>query len=573
MGLLDRFRKPDVEALAQTGDVTGLREALSYPHEAEVRSDAAAALGKLGERAALQSLLTAVKDDEPTVRAAAAAALGLLRDPGAIEPLESLQRDSNAEVIAAAVAALKSINDSGSGPNLGGAPDATGSHPTAILVASLLDGDAVSRQQAAATLEAQSWRPETQEQLAAYAFAKQAWSEVARCGDAALPVLLAGSRDADWHVRRQTALILSGLSHPDALEGIRAALEDADWRVRADAAKSLDTAHVAQCLRPLLLALSDDVQMVRDYATQALFRMPPSPEAAVGLLNALQDDDKRIRSGAKHLIKHNEDPDAVASVFALVEDEKAGHRDGVIRALHYVRNKKTLCPLIAALGSHHPHVRECALEILEDHHWSPSSEVDKANFLITRKDWRKFNELGADALPALCGALEDDDRQVRRHAVETIGRIGDIKALDPVVGALTDEYGLVRILAIEALGKIGTMRAMHPLFGMLNDEAAAVGEAAMKTLAEMAQNPYTSAALITALADETPATRAGAARLIREVKGPPLVGPLLATLEDEVESVRQEGIAALTEVTGKTFGEDAEAWRGWWDETVIHPNE
>jgi len=73
-----------------------------------VRSAAAQQLGALRDRAAVQPLIDALKDDAVGVRAAAALALGELQDPRAVDPLcQSLKNDPRAAKIAAARALAK----------------------------------------------------------------------------------------------------------------------------------------------------------------------------------------------------------------------------------------------------------------------------------------------------------------------------------------------------------------------------------------------------------------------------------------------------------------------------------
>jgi HEAT repeat protein len=79
-----------------------LRDALDQPR----RAQAAWALGRLRDSAALPDLMALLEDDEPPVRAAAARALGTIRDPRAVEALlrastdeEFVVRDASLEAI------------------------------------------------------------------------------------------------------------------------------------------------------------------------------------------------------------------------------------------------------------------------------------------------------------------------------------------------------------------------------------------------------------------------------------------------------------------------------------------
>jgi HEAT repeat protein len=51
--------------------------------------------------------------------------------------------------------------------------------------------------------------------------------------------------------------------------------------------------------------------------------------------------------------------------------------------------------------------------------------------------------------------LEDKDSTVRKAAAQSLGRIGDLQAVDPLVIALGDEYSDVREAAAKALENLG----------------------------------------------------------------------------------------------------------------------
>ncbi len=79
------------------------------------RSEAAVELGKLGDRAAAEPLLTAVSDVDADVAREAATALGLLGDPSAIQPLIDVVDNANGYfhtvVRAAAASSLGQLKD------------------------------------------------------------------------------------------------------------------------------------------------------------------------------------------------------------------------------------------------------------------------------------------------------------------------------------------------------------------------------------------------------------------------------------------------------------------------------
>jgi HEAT repeat protein len=82
-----------------------------------------------------------------------------------------------------------------------------------------------------------------------------------------------------------------------------------------------------------------------------------------------------------------------------------------------------------------------------------------------------------------------DDRAL---AAETLGNLGDSRAIDPLIQALSDYKSNVIEKSAEALGKIGDTRAVNPLLQLLDyhtsltNEQVGVRGAAIQALGEIA---------------------------------------------------------------------------------------
>lgn len=76
----------------------------------------------------------------------------------------------------------------------------------------------------------------------------------------------------------------------------------------------------------------------------------------------------------------------------------------------------------------------------------------------------------SQAVMPLIEALGDDHGQVRRHAADALGAIGNPQSVNSLIKALSDcEYSSVRTSAANALGIIGDKRAVEPLINALID--------------------------------------------------------------------------------------------------------
>ncbi len=91
----------------------------------------------------------------------------------------------------------------------------------------------------------------------------------------------------------------------------------------------------------------------------------------------------------------------------------------------------------------------------------------------------------------LIKALHYRKASVHMAAVEALGNIGDVRAVEPLISALKDkDWGWgVREGAAEALGNIGDVRAVEPLVAALKDEYRDVREVAAEALDKIGWKP------------------------------------------------------------------------------------
>ena len=88
--------------------------------------------------------------------------------------------------------------------------------------------------------------------------------------------------------------------------------------------------------------------------------------------------------------------------------------------------------------------------------------------------WKAVKDLGklehSSAVELLCYSLRDVDNIVRAVATETLGAMGNNKALFPLIKVLeNDPFDNVRAAAAKALGRLGDKRALVALSKGLND--------------------------------------------------------------------------------------------------------
>jgi len=116
-----RFFRPNVSKMEKRRDVAGLMRACIEDRDGSVRSDAARALGDIGDTRSVETLIRALEDSD--VRSNAARALGKIGDARSVEPLIRALEDSNESFRSAAAEALGDIGDARSVEPLIGALD------------------------------------------------------------------------------------------------------------------------------------------------------------------------------------------------------------------------------------------------------------------------------------------------------------------------------------------------------------------------------------------------------------------------------------------------------------------
>ncbi len=130
----------------------------------------------------------------------------------------------------------------------------------------------------------------------------------------------------------------------------------------------------------------------------------------------------------------------------------------------------------------------------------------------------------------------DLDIFVKMQTVEALGKIGVIRAVEPLTIIILDKNSDVRLQAktAEALGRIGDMRAVGPLITVLNR-------------------------------GKDFGVRIKAAEALGRIGNICAVEPLIAALKQESLNVRTQAAKALGKITGQDFGEDSAKWQEWWD--------
>jgi HEAT repeat protein len=219
---------------------------------------------------------------------------------------------------------------------------------------------------------------------------------------------------------------------------------------------------------------------------------------------------------------------------------------------------RSLAGWIALLGDPNPHERMNAARALQE--MGPLAEPAVPQLIGSLKDKAKrvcgcaIKMLGAigpkaeAAVPPLMTLLSD--RECGLPASNALGRIGQ-PALQPLLDTLNDENAQVRSHAINAIGKMGPNAkvALAPLMEKLKDSNALIRSAAAHALgdigpeARVAEKP-----LHELLKDEDPGVRIVANTALARIDpeyAPMAVATLIVALKDKDLSLRGVAVASL----------------------------
>lgn len=244
-----------------------------------------------------------------------------------------------------------------------------------------------------------------------------------------------------------------------------AALKDEDWALREDAATLLGEFGDARAVAPLVEVLRDEDRAVRDAATGALRKIGPA--AIPALIVALQDPNGNVQEIAVAVLKDLPDPRAVDPLIGCLTSRNWIVRMHAAKGLGVAGDACAIPSLVSLLTDEVKAVRADATDALvrigRPALASLLAALQHEAWILRLHACEALGKIGADeAVEPLCRAmLKDRDTAVRQDAAKALGGIGSPLALAALTAALTDLD--VRPFAVEALGKLNDLRAVETL--------------------------------------------------------------------------------------------------------------
>lgn len=232
-------------------------------------------------------------------------------------------------------------------------------------------------------------------------------------------------KDEDGHIRTISALALSRIGNPEAIELIKA-------------------------------LLVDPYEDVQEAAVEALSNFGPKLNVNEFIL-MLNAKNPNLRKNAALILGKIGASEAVPSLGFALKDGEVAVRKACIKAFSMLKTEESIKFLIHALTDENPQIRTYSVLSL--------------------------GQIGGDEVfHALCLLITDKDDSVRAAVAKAFGMLKDSRAVEPLVNLLSDKNGFVVTTAIESLSIIGDKQSRSVLIKMLSHEDKEIRRTAIKAL-------------------------------------------------------------------------------------------
>lgn len=278
--------------------------------------------------------------------------------------------------------------------------------------------------------------------------------------------------EEDWRRMRATAACLSG--GPRAVNALVHALETGSPALKVEAAGMLARVKDPACGVALVRLLKDEDDAVRKAAVVALEQMAGILDvaAASALVEALHElKEESQRQMVTRLL--GVIPTAIEPLTGMLKHSDETVRLTSAEILEHLLDPRSADAFVDSMGD--PVLCELAVRTLKklgairdriDEAFNALRDVEEAS---EREEARMATVIdllgiGRPAVEILIEYLEDDDWLVREASADLLGKIGDVRSVEPLMERLrVDKDTGVKELAVKALGLIGDSRPVDLL--------------------------------------------------------------------------------------------------------------
>lgn len=290
----------------------------------------------------------------------------------------------------------------------------------------------------------------------------------------ARPNYLTGQLDK-WLANRATSR--RNLLATSDVQSIIAKLRDSAPTIRKAAAEELGELGDLASVRPLIDALDDPSEFVREYVIEALRKIAEENEIPE-LEPYLKSDDVHKRIAAAYALGAKGGKDAVRGLVDLVRIGITGSKPEYERARKELQliGQSAVDELIEVLNERDEVLSQLAVEVLVpigDMRALPhivAAMGDEDDQVYEVATWGA-SEFGEAAIPLLMDALKSSNARLRAKSAEAMVKIPFLDITQLMVNLLQDTDAEVRRVALFALGNIGDRTVVEHIIPLLRGPA------------------------------------------------------------------------------------------------------
>jgi HEAT repeat protein len=292
-----------------------------------------------------------------------------------------------------------------------------------------------------------------------------------------------------------------------------------------------------------------DDGIIRQAAIAALAQIGVA--AVPALTQALQSSSPTIAAAAIEALGKSRTPQAQAELRRLLKHPHRFLRAAAARGLRFNLSVDSVFALQAALLDDEETARTAATVLAQLNlpaAWQALQEMlGHPEFQARMAAVHGFSQAGTAATPWLLDVLENGNENARRAAADLLGQLKPSEALPVLLDLLVDPSDYVALAAGGAIQRYGTT-AVVPLLKALVQGSDPLKTAAAQQLVNL--GGQAERALLTALQNADPDTRARVALILGKIGQAWVIPPLINLGRQEDPSLRYAAVQALAAVGG-----------------------
>jgi len=303
--------------------------------------------------------------------------------------------------------------------------------------------------------------------------AMEALQEVA--SDAAVPVLTEIYRNEKGspEFRRKALLTLEAIFNPDSipifLENLCPPGETPSYTAALALQGALRKRPDASAFAPILKVLQSRTSGSQDWLLQQrlidALGETKNPEGFAPLSELAKSSTSVVRSSAAGALGSLGDRRAIPILAGLLKDRDYNVRFSAADALRHFSDFPAPPELITALTDADPNVQRCAAEALVLSRDPKAIDALVAAIPNPIAIYTLGESRDTRAVRALIGFLQNpiNKSQDRATAAESLGKLADARAVDPLIASLSEDNAAITMKASYALAALKDKRAIEPL--------------------------------------------------------------------------------------------------------------